>query len=586
VALLANRNEWYARMARQLLAERHDAQVYPLLRRQIAAQRGPLALESLWTLYASGGWDSGFALKCLDHANEDVRAWTVRLLGDAGKVNPAMAERLALLAQTEPSAVVRNQLACSAKRLPGPDALPIIAALLHRDADVGDPMIPLLLWWALENKAVSDRDAVLAMWQQPETWTAPMARKFITERLARRYAQEGGSENLRSCARLLDLAPDPGARDEVLSGMSQAYDGRVLPAVPPELAAAVEHLWEQGKPSGLLIRFAARVGSPEGLSRAHAMAADSNEPFGQRVAAITLLGQAGDEQSEAVLLNIAEGSAPDGASQGGGSQAAPDAPVSPSEALRADALAALSAFSDPALARRLITLYPRLSPALRQKARASLEARPSSALALLRAVDSGALPAGEIPLAEVRPMSALGGEALASLILKHYGKVTAQAAGVQRSMAREVEDIVLLRVHHTDWKAGRETFRRTCSACHTLFGEGGHIGPDLTTVDRQSVEFLAANIVAPSLTIRPEFIAYNVTLKDGRVLNGFLASADDETVAVRDVADHVTTVPRSQVAKLEGSSVSLMPEGLLEAMTAQQIADLFAYIQRRSASGN
>src|SRR6185369_12867536 len=107
------------------------------------------------------GFDSTLALQTLDDANEDMRTWTVRLLGDAKKVSLPVRNRLVRLAKEDPSPVVRNQLACSCKRLPAADALPIVHQLLRRDEDVKDPQIPLLLWWAMEAKAVSDRDAVL-----------------------------------------------------------------------------------------------------------------------------------------------------------------------------------------------------------------------------------------------------------------------------------------------------------------------------------------------------------------------------------------------------------------------------------------
>src|SRR5204862_305654 len=71
----------------------------------------------------------------LGHPGESVRAWTVRLLGDAKAVSPPLAKRLAELAVSDPSPVVVAQLACTAKRLPGEQALPIIERLLPRGPD-------------------------------------------------------------------------------------------------------------------------------------------------------------------------------------------------------------------------------------------------------------------------------------------------------------------------------------------------------------------------------------------------------------------------------------------------------------------
>src|SRR5207302_6464341 len=135
-----------------------DAKVIPRLRKLVLVEKGQLALEALWALYVSAGFDDAFALKTLYHVNEDVRTWTVRLLCDPKKVTAEMATALVALARTDSSSTVRSQLACSAKRLPGPDCLVIVRELLRRDEDANDPHIPLLLWWAIEDKAISHRE--------------------------------------------------------------------------------------------------------------------------------------------------------------------------------------------------------------------------------------------------------------------------------------------------------------------------------------------------------------------------------------------------------------------------------------------
>ena len=208
VELLTHRNAWYAREARLLLAERQDSTIWPLLRQQ-ASQRdnAPRALQSLWALYASGGFDDTIAAELLSHPDEDLRAWTVRLLGDEKRVAPPLAKQLITIARNEPSPVVRSQLACTAKRLPADQGLPITAALLAHDEDVDDAHIPLLLWWSVEDKAVSDRERVLALFATSDAWTHPLTRTVILQRLARRYAAGGTAQDFAACAQLLAAAP-------------------------------------------------------------------------------------------------------------------------------------------------------------------------------------------------------------------------------------------------------------------------------------------------------------------------------------------------------------------------------------------
>src|SRR5262249_47363868 len=187
VGLLGDRNEWFAREANRILAERHDSSVVPVLRQMLVDHRDHLALEALWALYLSGGFNDSVAESLLHHANADVRAWTVRLLGDARSISPAIQNRLVAVAQTDPSCTVRCPLACTCKRLPGKQALPIIEALVQRTEDVNDPFIPLLIWWAIEDKAATDRAQVSQILDSQAAWHNVLIRQTLVERLARRY---------------------------------------------------------------------------------------------------------------------------------------------------------------------------------------------------------------------------------------------------------------------------------------------------------------------------------------------------------------------------------------------------------------
>src|SRR5206468_870831 len=107
----------------------------------------------------------------------------------------------------------------SSSRLPSADGLPIVRELLRRDEDANDQHIPLLLWWAVEDRALSDREQVLAWFDAPQTWQAPLVRNGIVERLGRRYLAEGTDAGLTACARLLDRAPGTAEVQLLVRGM-------------------------------------------------------------------------------------------------------------------------------------------------------------------------------------------------------------------------------------------------------------------------------------------------------------------------------------------------------------------------------
>src|SRR5262249_21606659 len=128
VALLRHENKWHRRTALQLLGDRKDRTAIPPLRKMLE-ETGQPALEALWGLNLSAGFDAGLAVETLSHRDPHVRLWTVRLLGDDNKVSSALAKQLAEMARTEPHVEVRSQLASTAKRLPATDALPIVRSL-------------------------------------------------------------------------------------------------------------------------------------------------------------------------------------------------------------------------------------------------------------------------------------------------------------------------------------------------------------------------------------------------------------------------------------------------------------------------
>src|SRR5207244_11358526 len=112
------------------IADGKDQSIVQLLKRLIEQTDGQFALECLWALNLSGGFDDAVAAKTLQHKDPYVRLWTVRLLCDANRVSAEVAPRLVAAAGAEPNVEARSQLACSARRLPANQALPIVLVLL------------------------------------------------------------------------------------------------------------------------------------------------------------------------------------------------------------------------------------------------------------------------------------------------------------------------------------------------------------------------------------------------------------------------------------------------------------------------
>ena len=119
-----------------------------------------------------------------------------------------------------------------------------------------------------------------------------------------------------------------------------------------------------------------------------------------------------------------------------------------------------------------------------------------------------------------------------------------------------------------------------CATCHKAGGQGGEVGPDLTGVGKRlSKRQILESILDPSKDIDPKFAAYTVETEDGRKLTGLLVTKDDKAIVIRDSQGKDARVPLSQVVNLTPSRKSLMPDQLLRDLTAEQAADLLAYLE-------
>ncbi len=566
VDLLKHPNAWWRREARRLLAERHDPATYPKLKKLIETETGTTALEAVWALYTSGGWSEEYAAEYLSgHPNPHVRAWYVRLVGDhtGAAVTSKTESALATMGTvTDPSPVVAAQLACTAKRLPAPVAKEILARLMARKEFDTDPLIPMLIWWAIESHMDADAAGMKDLLLQGGIRPANLARM---ERFARRAFSDGRSESrgaLKEFARGLTSLPGglKGLAAVARSGEMALDAGRITDTA--DLARFFVPLFKQyipDDPAGL--RFLAGLGDKDAInavvSRVFERSPSTEAERAQWVSAavrtkhlyfidglLGLLAEVKTDQFRIALLGAVESLAPAGATA------------------------------------KLLELYPRWSPAVRRKAMSVLLSRPAWALALFKAIDAGKFPKADVSLDQARAAVNLNDPAVTALVEKHFGKLAPATPGEKQARIAWL-DLVMGRRGLGDPARGKALFAKHCAACHTLFGEGGKVGPDLTTADRKNRTYMLTQIVDPSGYIRPEFVAYKIDTADGRSLTGLVAESAGETVTVVTVADNQpqkTAVAKKDIDKMVPSPVSLMPEKLLDTLKDDEVRDLFAYL--------
>ncbi|MEQ2008529.1 MAG: dehydrogenase, partial [Limisphaerales bacterium] len=212
-----------------------------------------------------------------------------------------------------------------------------------------------------------------------------------------------------------------------------------------------------------------------------------------------------------------------------------------------------------------------------------LTSRPAFARVLLDTLEQGRIPSARarITAFHVRQIRSFNDDALSAQLTKVWGEFREPAADKKALIAKVKTRLTPDALAKADLGAGRFLFSGVCAACHRLYGQGGDIGPDLTGAGRDNLDYLLENIGDPSAVVNADFRMSVLNLKDGRVLNGVIKTRTAQTLTLKTVTETLT-VARSDIASLQESALSMMPEGLLEALPPEQVRDLIAYLMHKT----
>jgi putative membrane-bound dehydrogenase-like protein len=251
-----------------------------------------------------------------------------------------------------------------------------------------------------------------------------------------------------------------------------------------------------------------------------------------------------------------------------------------SPAIRGAAIGALIQLQDMKTVRELLT-GDKLSLEERELTADRLLINPAGALVLLKMIDDRQLPA-ELAKRAVSRAANHPDSNVRTLFARHL-----PAEQRPKRLGDVIQPTEILRLTGRPLR-GRQIFHAStaaqCKNCHTTDGKGELLGPDLSAIGKKYERAaLLETILEPSKAIAPEYVTYLVETEDGRVFVGLLQAKDEQAVTLRDAQSKIIRIPQDNIASITEQRASLMPELVLKDITAQDAADLLAYMMTLQA---
>jgi putative membrane-bound dehydrogenase-like protein len=533
VSTLAQGDGWHRDTAARLLYERRDPAAPALLRGTLTRARMPQArVVALHALVGAGALTEEDVQAALRDPDERVREHGVLVSetlfknGDAS--GTILGQFRGLVA--DPSPRVRYQLAFTLGELQRADQAVALAQILGRD--LYDPWVQNAVLSSPANGA-GNLFAVLA--GDSGFRNNPVGFDFL-RRLATMIGVSGQQNAVNQAANFMTRG--------VLSS-AQAY-------------ALLYHLGD-----GLYrTRSSLALVDTQGALRpfyssAMDLAADPTQPEAARAAATRLLGVSTFSVGSIVdwLLLVCT------------------PPTSP--ALQSAAVETLSRYDDPQVVNAFLRMWPILAPMARARAVTALLSRESHVANILDALQTRRLLASDLSSAQRNFLRTHSIPEIRQRALQLLGPVP-----VTRPEVIERFKAALNLRGASD--RGGAVFRQRCAECHLSISSSGgsNLGPELLRARSYSKDQLLSSIIEPNLAIRPQYVTQILQSKEGQSFFGIISDENSGTVTLKQIGGDTIVWPQLNIRSIDPQTWSLMPEGLEQGLSPQDVADLIEYVLR------
>jgi putative heme-binding domain-containing protein len=524
VRTLAHPNAWHRETAARILYTRQDKAAIPALVRLLESAESPPG--RLHALYALDGLDAlaePYVLAAIADADAGVREHGVRLaerLVVEGRVSDALWQRLKLAAR-DPHPRVRYQVAFTLGEIDHPHRIDLLADVVLRDLDERWVRVAALTSVADGAGELFDRAAARGV-------VDTRAGQILLADLLRTIGHRNRGRELLAAFRFLDTVTKPADAFTLVASLAEGLQRADVP----------------------LALFDSRLGRILNQAK-HAMT-DRSAPDAVRVQAIGLVGLTEPApETTAALMSLVS----------------PDQP----RAVQAAAIAAVSRLDDGAVAGGLLERWPQLTPALRREVLPLLLTRPGRAMALVSAVEQSVVRPNELTPTQIAFLRA---HRNADVRRAAAAVFAAPAGDRQAAIARYLPALDLR--GHAD--RGHAIYRERCASCHRHGSEGYALGPDVAAMRTSTREELLTHTLDPSRTVDARYRLYLLETTGGTTVTGIIEQETDQFVTLRQPFGAGDTRPRAGIARLEALEQSMMPDGLEEGLSVQDMGDLLEFL--------
>ena len=539
---LESGEEWVRATAFRLLSEKKDGSIVPKLKEiALEASQAESRVRALWLLNALQSLDSDLIRKAMKDKSEGVREQTVLLAEEVWKRDGELLELL-VNATRDDSPRVRFVSALMLGSVEGPTVISGLATVAA--ADGADRWVRA----GVLSGAGGRLTEFLQEFRDREE-ADPLAFSEVMKDLGLLFGNGGSLDEGR--ALLLDMVKDEGDfnwRISTALGLVEGMSGR---------------LKGQNREEGLLFEVMGDKATEDDLKAMNDFLAevsdralDNSRSNRSREVATSLLGYSNFERSQVVLGELLNARTP------------PEVQLA--------AVASIARFRD-VRGGELLTenkTWSGFTPRVKTAVVSTMVSTPAFIDILFTGIEEGQIGAAEISSTQRQRL------------LQSKDPQISQRAEV---IFKELEGGGRMEVYENyrkvldlegDAVSGKTVFESVCATCHTYAGEGGIVGPDLTGVNNQPADALLLHTLVPNYEVLPAYQAVSVETNDGRSISGWLLAETDNSLTLRTAFGTEEPVLRSNIVSINNSGLSLMPDGLEQSMTEQELADLIAYMKK------